>query len=270
MINKYLFFRFPTIKSWVARLTYDLVSFWDTDKYNVFMNYGFARHQHEQGHAPLDLDEHDEPHRYPIQLYHHVAKSVDWKDKDVLEVSSGRGGGAHFLMRHFKPNSYKGLDFSTRAIKFCQSHYKLDGLSFEHGNAEELSFADHSFDLVMNVEASLYYPSIEKFFNHVARVLRPNGYFLYTDLRYSEKVSEWKAELNKIGLKLIKEEEITDNVLRAMELDQERRVWIIRKYIPRIFHKPFYDFIGLDPDAPLERKPHLNDRKYWYFVFQKV
>jgi ubiquinone/menaquinone biosynthesis C-methylase UbiE len=269
MLNKYLFFRFPKLKSWLARLTYDMVSTWDKDHYNLFMNYGYAAHN-EKGHVIPDLHKDDEPHRYPIQLYHHVAKHVNWTEKDALEVSSGRGGGAHFVMRYFKPRSYKGLDFSSRAIKFCQWRYKLDGLSFHHGNAEELPFEDESFDVVMNVEASLYYPKIERFFQHVVRVLKPGGHFLYTDLRYSEKVEEWKAQLQKIGLKLVKEEEITHNVLRAMELDQERRVWMVRKYIPRIFQKPFYDFTGLDPDAPLERKPHLNDRKYWYFVFQKV
>src|SRR5689334_19397637 len=127
MLNKYLFFRFPILKSWMARLTYDMVSLWDTDKYNVFMNYGYANH-HEKGHVSLDLHPNEEPHRYPIQLYHHVAKSVDWADRDALEVSSGRGGGAHFVMRHFKPKTYKGLDFSPRAVKFCKNHYKMNGL----------------------------------------------------------------------------------------------------------------------------------------------
>ena len=79
-----------------------------------------------------------------------------------------------------------------------------------HGNAEALTFADNSFDVVVNVEASLYYPNITKFYEHVRRVLKPDGYFLYTDLRYEEKVAIWHAQLKNMGLKLIKEEDITD------------------------------------------------------------
>jgi SAM-dependent methyltransferase len=239
------------------------------DKGAVFMNFGFTP-RGEDGREPLPLHPEDEHHRYPLQLYHHIAKSVDWKNAKALEVSSGRGGGAHFIMRHFKPHSYTGVDFSTRAVEFCRNHYKVEGLNFQQGNAEALAFPDNSFDIVVNVEASLYYPNITKFFEHVKRILKPNGYFLYTDLRYEEKVAIWHAQLKSMGLKVVKEEDITENVLKAMELDQQRRVEMVRKYIPGILRKPFYHFIGLDPDDPEASKPHLDSRRYWYFVLQKI
>jgi ubiquinone/menaquinone biosynthesis C-methylase UbiE len=231
------------------------------------MNFGYTAYH--KGKDPIHLEPDDEMHRYPLQLYHHVAKSIDWKNMDALEVSSGRGGGANFIMRHFKPKSYTGVDFSTRAIEFCRNHYKLNGLNFQHGNAEALSFPDNSFDVVVNVEASLYYPNIMKFFQHVTRILRQDGYFLYTDLRYEEKVAIWHAQLKNMGLKLIKEEEITQNVLKAMELDRERRMHLVDKYVPAILRKQFYHFAGLTPDSP-DGLPHLDNRKYWYFVLQKA
>jgi len=269
MLNKLLFHHFPTVKSLLTRLQYEFVSTIVRDKGAVFMNFGFTPH-YDQELQPLSLQPEDEHHRYPLQLYHHVANSVAWKNAEVLEVSSGRGGGAHFIMRHFQPRSYTGVDFSTRAVEFCRDHYKVDGLHFQHGNAEALTFPDNSFDIVLNVEASLYYPNIAKFFEHVQRILKPNGYFLYTDLRYEEKVSTWHAQLKSMGLKIVKEEDITENVLKAMELDRERRVGMVRKYIPTIMHKPFYHFIGLDPDDPEVSKPHLDNRRYWYFVLQKI
>jgi ubiquinone/menaquinone biosynthesis C-methylase UbiE len=187
-----------------------------------------------------------------------------------LEVSSGRGGGASFIVRHFKPKSYTGVDFSTRAIEFCREQYAhLKDLKFHHGNAEALTFPDNSFDVVVNVEASLYYPNLHKFFEHVRRVLKPNGYFLYTDLRYEEKIETWHAQVKSMGLKLIHEEDITDNVLRAMELDRERRIALVDRYVPRLLRKAFYHFAGLKPDSP-DALPHLDNRRYWYFVLQKV
>ncbi|MBC7879411.1 MAG: class I SAM-dependent methyltransferase [Anaerolineales bacterium] len=268
MLNKVLFHRFPNIKSWLTRLQYEFVSTIVKDKGAVFMNFGYTAHH--QGQEILSLHPEDEYHRYPLQLYHHVAKSVDWKNVEALEVSSGRGGGAHFIMRHFKPKSYTGVDFSTRAIEFCRAHYKIDGLHFQHGNAEALSFPDNSFDVVVNVEASLYYPNIMKFFQHVKRVLKPNGYFLYTDLRYEEKVETWHDQLRQLGLKVIKEEDITDNVLKALEMDREQRIHLIKKYVPSILHKTFYEFIGLTPHSPAQGIPHLDNRRYWYFVLQKA
>jgi SAM-dependent methyltransferase len=267
MLNKLLFHRFPTIKSWLTRLQYEMVSALDKDKNAIFMNFGYTAHHN--GVDPVTLPPEDEIHRYPLQLYHHVAKHIDWKNADALEVSSGRGGGAHFIMRHFKPKSYTGVDFSTRAIEFCRKHYNLNGLNFHHGNAEALTFPDNTFDVVVNVEASLYYPNIAKFFEHVRRVLKPEGYFLYTDLRYEEKVELWRAQLKGMGLKLVREEDITDNVLKAMELDRERRIALVNKYIPAILRKQFYHFAGLSPDSP-DALPHLDNRRYWYFVLQKI
>ena len=198
-----------------------------------------------------------------------MAKSIDWQGRDALEVSSGRGGGAHFIMRHFKPRSYTGMDFSSRAIDFCRETYREDGLQFRHGNAEALPFPDNSFDVVVNVEASLYYPNIGRFFENVKRVLKPHGYFLYTDLRYEERVAAWRGQLKTVGLKLIHEEEITDNVLKAMALDRERRLELVNRYIPAILRRQFYHFAGLAPGSP-EATPHLDNRRYWYFVLQKA
>jgi len=266
MLNKLLFHHFPNVKGWLTRLQYEYVSTLNLKKDVLFMNFGY--HADHQGHEPISLPAEDEKHRYPLQLYYHVARSIDWDGRDVLEVSSGRGGGAHFIMRHFKPRSYTGVDFSTRAIEFCRENYSIDGLKFQHGNAEALPFPDNSFDVVVNVEASLYYPHITRFFEHVKRVLKPNGYFLYTDLRYREKVAIWHAQLRNMGLKLIREEEITDNVLKAMELDQEHRIEMVDKHIPVILRRQFYHFAGLAPESP-KALPHLDNRKYWYFVLQK-
>lgn len=248
-------------------MQYEFISALNLKRDVLFMNFGYTAHH--QGNTPIPLAPEDEIHRYPMQLYHHVAKHIDWENVEALEVSSGRGGGAHFIMNHFKPKSYTGVDFSTRAIEFCRSNYNIEGLKFNHGNAEALTFPDNSFDVVLNVEASLYYPNITKFFEHVKRVLKPNGYFLYTDLRYEEKLEIWHAQLKNMGLKLVKEEDITDNVLKAMELDRERRMQLVDKYVPAILRKQFYHFAGLTPNAP-NALPHLDNRRYWYFVLQKA
>ena len=70
-------------------------------------------------------------------------------------------------------------------------------------------------------------------------------------------------------MKVVHREEITENVLKATELDRERRIWLIDHHVPRILRKQFYHMAGLDKDS-LESAPHLDKRRYWYFVLQKM
>ena len=111
----------------------------------------------------LALEENDEPDRYFIQLYHHVASAVDLEDKEVLEVGSGRGGGSSYIKRYLKPRRMVGIDFSANAVAFCNDAYSVDGLSYQTGDAEHLPFEDESFDAVVNVESSHCYGSMEAF-----------------------------------------------------------------------------------------------------------
>ena len=81
----------------------------------------------------------------------------------MLEVSCGHGGGASYLVRTLRPASYTGLDLNADAIAFCRKRYNLPRLDFVHGDAQSLPFADESFDVVINVEASHGYPGLSPF-----------------------------------------------------------------------------------------------------------
>lgn len=264
MLNRTHVRHFPFLSRWITRLQYEFISALKPRHDVLFMNFGYD----DSGSEPIPLEPQDEVNRYPLQLYHHLARHIDWTNADALEVSSGRGGGASYIVRRFKPRSYHGLDLSSRAVAFCRSHHVLPGLTFEHGNAEELQFADGSFDVVVNVEASLYYPHAHKFFEHVRRVLKPGGYFLYTDLRFEEEEAAWIEQVRSIGLKVIKTRDITANVLKGLELDRERRIHLVNANAPAPLRKRFYFMSGLVPLAPLD-PPQLPNRRYWSFILQK-
>jgi ubiquinone/menaquinone biosynthesis C-methylase UbiE len=268
MLNKLLFHHFPSLKSVLMRILYDYLSTRVSDKDALFLNFGYVPFGHDEGKLALLPEE--EGHRFSAQLYHHIGKFIPWENADVLEVSSGRGGGANFMMRHFKPRSYKGVDYSRQAVDFSRRRYHTEGLSFEYGNAEALTFADNSFDIVINLEASMYYPNIIRFFDHVRRVLKPKGYFLYADLRYEEKIEQWRTNLLDTGLKLIHEEEITDNVLEAIELDRQRRIRLVKAYTPAIMHFISYPLAGLQTNPPHEVIRRFDHRRYLFFILQKI
>ena len=207
-----------------------------------FLNYAFADIE-----APrLALAEADEPNRPNIQLYEHVRGSVDLKGLRVLEVSCGHGGGASFFARTYAPAEYVGLDLNAEAIRHCQARHQVAGLAFEVGDAQKLPFADGSFDVVMNVEASHCYPDFPGFVDEVARVLKPGGRFCHADLRYRSGVDEWVAALVKHPrLRLDEMRLINPEVIRGMELNTPRYEAMVKQALPRFLHKLALDFAGV-------------------------
>ena len=169
-----------------------------------------------------------------------------WHGRDVLEVGSGRGGGASYIARYLKPARLVGLDLSGKAVMFSNSHHRLDNLHFQQGDAEQLPFADASFDSIINVESSFCYPSIDRFFAEVRRVLRPGGHLQYTDLRLAHEVADWRAAIARSGLEVIVERNITANVVDALHRDSARRRAGGRRIVSGPFSAIADVFTGVD------------------------
>jgi ubiquinone/menaquinone biosynthesis C-methylase UbiE len=134
------------------------------------------------------------------------------------------------------PKSYIGLDMSKEVVKFNNKYHKMQGLSFVTGNAQELPFEDQSFDAIVNVESSRSYNDMDAFISEVHRVLRPKGYLLFADIRTEEENEQLRERFKKAGLKVIKEENIIKNVVKALDLDSDRRCQLIKKKMPKMFH----------------------------------
>ena len=171
---------YSLIMNRAERLNLDL-EFWK------FMNYGY---EPAEDREKPQLEPADEEDRVCIQLYDHLVGGVQFTGRSVLEVSCGRGGGADYAMRYLKPARYVGLDLSPNNIRFCTQRYTHPGLEFVEGDADNLPFGEGEFDVVVNIEASNGYDSIEEFFRQVYRVLKPGGHVLYADLRFNGKQLE--------------------------------------------------------------------------------
>lgn len=207
----------------------------------VFLNYGYE----EDPPMGLPLSVSDEPNRFFIQLYHRTASQTDLSGKDVLEVSSGHGGGASYLTRTLHPAAYTGLDLNPEAIALCRKKQALAGLKFVQGDAESLPFPDQSFDAVINIEASLHYPHFSRFLAEVARVLRPGGHFLYADVRGLGQVAEWEAALADAPLQMLSQREINAEVVRGIEGSSARWQGVIDRNVPRLLRGVIRDFSGV-------------------------
>jgi ubiquinone/menaquinone biosynthesis C-methylase UbiE len=256
---------FPAFRRFFWRHSYQFLARRYPQAFWTFMNYGYDP---EPGETPVVLDLGDEADRYCIEMYHHVAGASELKDRDVLEVGCGRGGGASYLMRYFKPTRLVGVDISEQAISFCRLRHPVAGLTFEVADAEALPFGEASFDVVVNIESSHCYGSTARFFGEVYRVLRPQGYFLFADFRYPGNIDRLRMELIEAGFVLKGEKNITNHVFQALERDHDRKQKMIREGIQPRLIDAFEQFAGLRGT-----RPHQNfgtgNWQYVRFVLQK-
>jgi ubiquinone/menaquinone biosynthesis C-methylase UbiE len=230
-----------------------------------FMNYGY---EGLNGDGRPRLVNGDETNRYCIQLYDHVVNRADLKGKEVLEVGSGRGGGADYITRYYEPESYTGMDISESSISFCNNHYDVPGLSFKCGIAESLPFEDASFDFVVNVESARCYNDMQGFFQEVYRVLRPDGKLLIADMIYPNEFDQFKTRFTNAGFKIEHETNISKNVVAALDKDSERREYLIDTKAPKILRKSFKTFAGTVGTSRYNNFAN-GIFQYWSFVLGK-
>jgi SAM-dependent methyltransferase len=178
-----------------------------------------------------------------LELYRHVARP-EIAGGRVLEVSCGRGGGAFFVKGAFEPAAYIGVDLSEENVRIATDRFgDTEGLEFRIGSADNLPFDDESFDAVLNVEASHLYPDMSRFLGEVARVLRPGGLFLYTDLFWPDSAPE--SMMADAGLVVRERHDVTANVLRALDLDSARRDALLDPEAPEDKRREFRDWAGV-------------------------
>ncbi|MGH2894263.1 MAG: class I SAM-dependent methyltransferase [Solirubrobacteraceae bacterium] len=231
----------PSAEKLAWRTFYELANLGRRDIGAALMNYGYAG----LADAAAGDDGDDDRDRYGRALYRTVAGAVDLKGRDLLEVGCGRGGGTAHLADVMHPRSVTGLDLARRAVARAQRRYSRPGLRFIAGDAEELPFADASFDALLTVESTHCYSDTVRFLREARRVLRPGGVLLLADFRHAvlpagadealvpqEDLATLRRQIGEAGFAVEQEEDITANVVRALQLDTPRRRAQIERRVP--------------------------------------
>ncbi len=231
-----------------------------------FMNYGFCDINSELGN--LNLSQEDEQNRYFIQLYHYLAMATDLRDKIVLEVGSGRGGGVGYIAAYLKPQKIIGIDFSQENIKLARQTYEQTNLSFQLGDAEALPFDSDSFDVVLNLESSHCYGSMTNFVEEVYRVLKPGGIFSWADFRSVEELESLRQIFKQSKFELIQTSNITPQVVKALLLVNQRKQDFIDHYVPGVLKAAFEEFAAVE-DSEMYQSFRTGKNVYLNYVFRK-
>jgi len=149
-----------------------------------------------------------EAHRYTKEW--HIPIAADFaaaRDLKVLEVGCGLGtDGAQFAEAGA---NYTGVDLTDAAVDLARKRFELFDLpgEFRTADAENLPFADASFDLVYSHGVLHHTPDTAKAVREIHRVLRPGGramVMLYHRGSYNYRVNI--SLLRRAGAQLLKSE----------------------------------------------------------------
>jgi SAM-dependent methyltransferase len=149
-----------------------------------------------------------EEHRYSKEW--HIPGAADFAGASglrVLEIGCGLGtDGAQFALAGA---DYTGVDLTEAAIELAQKRFELFNLpgTFRTADAENLDFADASFDLVYSHGVLHHTPDTERAVREVHRVLKPGGravIMLYHRDSYNYRINI--SLLRRAGARLLKYE----------------------------------------------------------------
>jgi ubiquinone/menaquinone biosynthesis C-methylase UbiE len=110
-----------------------------------------------------------------VEFSHRLHEYRNFKGKRVLDVGSGNG---YVLSRYAAEGaSVDGVDITPKAIELCQRRFAHAGLSgsFQVARAEELPFADATFDCVCSMGVLHHVSDTELAVAEIHRVLKPGG-----------------------------------------------------------------------------------------------
>ena len=223
----------------VTRLLYDYLARSYPHAEWTTMNYGYAL-------LPEELTKNVEvdpsvPEHLALQLYARLASAAAaargsdmLAGLDILEIGSGRGGGAIHVAQRFRPQRIVALDLSATATALARHlHGRTQSVEFVHGDAENLVFDSETFDVVLNVESAHCYGSLSRFLSEVQRVLRPGGCVAFADFvsRRNGAREHLLATLTASRLRPIQLDDITVNIVAALAQDEARKRELLTRHV---------------------------------------
>lgn len=230
------------LKRGMWKATYQAVARGVFEEYD-FMNFGYAALSGQPEPAVPD----DVAERYAAALYLAAVDGVDLAGRRVLEVGSGRGGGAALLCRVHQPARYLGVDFAPAQVALARRRFAaVPGLELAVGDAEALDLPAASFDVVINIESSHGYGSFPRFLDGVRRVLAPGGRLSWLDFRPAAALPALRRDLADAGFTIARERDITGNVVHALALDAGRRLALATERVTGVLRAPAKIFCAVD------------------------
>jgi ubiquinone/menaquinone biosynthesis C-methylase UbiE len=116
----------------------------------------------------------------------------------ILDVATGRGAVLFPLAKAVGPlGKVIGIDISPQMIRESTQEAKEKGVDWVHlqcMDAEQLAFADHSFDAVFCGFSLFFFPALSQALSEFKRVLKPGGTLAVSTWGKKPELAAWVRE----------------------------------------------------------------------------
>jgi len=133
-----------------------------------------------------------------------LIKEFNPSAKTILEIGAGNGIAAiNFALLKYQVTAVEPDDSSTvgaAAIDSLIGYYRLDNVKVMQGFAEEIGFADGSFDVVYIRQAMHHAYDLKKFIGESARVVKKGGivFTVRDHVIYNEVDKDWFLQMHPL------------------------------------------------------------------------
>ena len=141
----------------------------------------------------------------------------DFSDCSLLDIGCGTGNISNDKsVKRFK--NYIGVEPSKELFEYANKHNKNSNTKFYKCSAENLPFADGSFDFMISIETWLYIKDVNKAAKELSRVLKNNSYFLiYT--RNPDEINNWN-QIKKVISESDNDIEVHSDIIGECDLGE--------------------------------------------------
>lgn len=192
----------------------------------TFLNWGIWDKKLYKEYCDLHYDfaalcPYQDPHS-PLMLYYLLRPLINqyFFNKDILELGPGNGIGLKMSSQLLKANYSLGIDLTYPLVSNAKANFsKSEQLAFIQGDAEHIPVTSNSFDLIINIESSHLYPNIDLFFAEVFRVLKPGGFFCYSDIEFLNKLQAQRFDTfikSRKDIRIVIKQDLTKLVQNAI------------------------------------------------------
>jgi cyclopropane fatty-acyl-phospholipid synthase-like methyltransferase len=117
-------------------------------------------------------------------LMEHLLALVPSKQGRILDVGCGVGGSTRHLTRYYSSERVHAINISAAQLEACRE--RVPGAHLYLMAAEQMAFADQSFETVISVEAACHFQR-DRFLTEAWRVLRPGGALVLADILFHQQ-----------------------------------------------------------------------------------
>lgn len=145
----------------------------------------------------------------------YLASKIDTANvRSVLEIACGSGRVTRHIRKTLPANiKFMATDISNDMLNVARRELDKENIVFQVEDAQNLSFPDNSFDLVICQFGIMFLPDKKKGFDEIYRVLKPGGKFMFFT---------WDSTLNMPLFKLL----VNDLVVPHFEGEDTTRFFV--------------------------------------------